>query len=86
MEPDIHDGDIVIAKHVEGVEPGTKNKVVVAIVNGDLGFCKRLSAYADGLMLTSNNPFYEPMYFSANDVRTLPVRIVGIVQRLVRDF
>lgn len=83
MEPDIKDGDIVIVKKTEEAEDG---KTVIAIVNGDDGFCKRLATYAEGLGLVSNNPSYKPMYFSAEEVRSLPVRIIGIVQRLIRDF
>lgn len=84
MEPDIKDGDIVIVKKQDDLPQ--EGKTVVAIVNGDEGFCKRLAKYADGLGLVSNNPNYMPKYFSAEEVRDLPVRIIGVVQRLIRDF
>lgn len=83
MEPDIKDGDIVVARKADVASEGN---VVIAVVNGDEGFCKRLSLYAEGLCLVSNNPEYAPKVFSKNEVRTLPVRIVGVVQRLIRDF
>ena len=86
MEPEIKDRDIVIVKRIEVVEPDMDNKIVVAIINGDEGFVKRLAMYAEGLSLVSNNTTYRPMYFSAEEVRQLPVRIIGIVQRLVRDM
>lgn len=84
MEPDIKDGDIVIVKRQEHLP--ANGKTVIAIVNGDEGFCKRLAKYADGLGLVSNNPAYTPKYFSADEVRDLPVRIVGVVERLIREF
>lgn len=84
MEPDIKDGDIVIVKKQDDLP--SEGKTVVAIVNGDEGFCKRLVKYAQGLGLASNNPNYLPKYYSAEEVRDLPVRILGVVQRLIRDF
>lgn len=86
MEPDLRDQDIVVVKRIETVSPEMDNKIVVAIVNGDEGFVKRLAMYADGMNLLPNNPAHRPMYFTANEVRSLPVRIVGIVQRLIRDL
>jgi len=83
MEPDIKDGDIVIAKKSNVASEGN---IVIAIVNGDEGFCKRLSMYAEGLCLVSNNPYYAPKVFTKAEVRDLPVKIVGVVQRLVRDY
>ena len=83
MEPDIKDGDIIIARRQDTADNG---KVVVAIVNGDEGFCKRLSMYAEGLSLVSNNPAYLPKYYSADQVRDLPVTILGVVERLIREF
>lgn len=84
MEPDIKDGDIVIVKKQEDLPK--EGKTVIAIVNGDEGFCKRLAKYAQGLGLVSNNPNYMPKYFSAEEVRELPVKIIGVVERLIRDL
>ena len=84
MEPDIKDGDTVIVRKTEDVP--ADGKTVVAIVNGDEGFCKRLAKYAEGLCLSSNNSNYPPRIFTAEQVRQLPVRIVGVVERLIRDF
>ena len=84
MEPDIKEGDIVIVKKQEDLPH--EGKTVIAIVNGDEGFCKRLAKYADGLSLFSNNSSYPPRYFSAKEVRDLPVRIIGVVERLIRDL
>ena len=64
----------------------SEGKTVVAIVNGDEGFCKRLAKYAEGLGLVSNNPSYMPKYYSSEEVRNLPVKIIGVVVRLIRDF
>ena len=84
MEPDIKEGDVVIVKKQDDLP--SEGKTVVAIVNGDEGFCKRLAKYAEGLGLVSNNPSYMPKYYSSEEVRNLPVKIIGVVVRLIRDF
>lgn len=76
MEPRICDGDVVIVRRQEDAESGD---LVIALVNGSDATCKRLQKYANGLSLISNNPTYEPMYFSQEDVQDKPVRIIGKV-------
>lgn len=79
MEPRIRNGDIVIVRQQDTAESGD---IVIALVNGDEGVCKRLKTYDDGLALISNNPEYEPLYFSSEDVINKPVRIIGKVVEL----
>ena len=79
MTPRIQDGDIIIVDQACGWEDGN---IVVATVNGDHGTCKIIKKYADGLSLISLNPAYEPMYFTSDQVRDLPVQIIGKVTGL----
>ena len=79
MEPKISDGDIVIVRQQEDAESGD---VVIACVNGDEATCKRLRKYKDGIELVSNNPSYEPMFFSNKDIVEKPVAILGRVMEL----
>lgn len=83
MEPEFRDGDIVVVRRQDAADNG---KTVIVVVNGEEGFCKRLSIYADSIALVSNNPAYKPMYFSSSEIETLPVRIVGVVKQLVRFY
>lgn len=83
MIPDIHDGDIIIIRQQDDAETGD---TVVATVNGDDATCKRLRKYRDGIELIANNPSYEPMYFSNEDIVSKPVRILGRVEELRRKF
>lgn len=76
MIPRIQNGDTVIFDSELGWEDGD---VVIATVNGDHATCKRIKRYADGIALLSDNANYAPMYFSAEEVRTLPVKIIGRV-------
>lgn len=83
MEPDIHNGDTVIVRQQDDAE---NDEIVIALVNGNDGVCKRLKKYKDSIALVSLNAKYEPMYFTVQEVDTKPVRIIGKVIELRRKF
>lgn len=83
MEPDIHNGDTVIVKRQDDAE---SDEIVIALVNGNDGVCKRLKKYADSIALISLNPNYEPMYFNQKEIEEKPVKIIGKVVELRRKF
>lgn len=83
MEPDIHNGDTVIVRQQDDAE---NDEIVIALVNGNDGVCKRLKKYKDSIALVSLNAKYEPMYFTAQEVENKPVRIIGKVVELRRQF
>lgn len=83
MEPKISDGDVVIVRQQEDAESGD---IVIATVNGDEATCKRLRKYRDGIELVANNPTYEPLFFSNEDIVNKPVRIIGRVVELRAKF
>lgn len=79
MEPRIVKGDVVIVRKQDTADDGD---IVIAIVNQNDAVCKRLKKYKDGIALVSNNPMYEPMYFTITDTQDIPVRIIGKVVEL----
>ena len=83
MEPKISNGDVVIVRKQDTADDGD---LVIALVNGNEGCCKRLKKYENGLALLSTNPAYDPMYFSADEVGRVPVRIIGRVKELRAKF
>lgn len=83
MEPKISDGDIVIVRQQDDAESGD---IVIATVNGTDATCKRLRKYRDGIELISTNPSYEPMFFSNQEIKAKPVRIIGRVIELRAKF
>lgn len=83
MMPAIQDGDTVVIDREAVWEDGD---VVIVTVSNNYGMCKRIKRYADGIALISNNPSYEPKYYSAAEVNALPVRIIGKVKELRRKF
>ena len=83
MEPRIKDHDVVIVRKQDDADDGD---LVVALINGDDAVCKRLKKYKDGIALLSNNPKYDPMYFSNEETETKPVQIIGKVKELRAKF
>ena len=83
MVPNICDHDVVIVRQQDDAETGD---TVIALVNGDDATCKRLKKYHDGIELIPNNPSFEPIYFSNEEIQNKPVRIIGKVVELRRKF
>lgn len=83
MQPQICKNDIVIVKQQPIVENGD---IAIVLVNGNDATCKKIKKLDDSLMLISNNPKYEPMIYSANEVQELPVQILGKVIESRRKF
>lgn len=83
MEPDIHNGDIVIVRQQDDAET---DEIVIALINGNDGVCKRLKKYENSIALVSNNASYEPMYFSKDEIKSMPVKIIGKVVELRRKL
>lgn len=83
MEPRIQENDVVIVRQQNDAESGD---IVIATVNGNEATCKRLRKYKDGIELISNNPSYEPMFYSNEEILQKPVKIIGKVVELRGKF
>ena len=83
MEPRIENGDVVIVRKQNDADNGD---IVIALINGDEGVCKKLVKHSSGISLVSFNPAYEPMYFSSQEVIEMPVTIIGKVKELRAKF
>lgn len=79
MEPRMLDGDVVIVRLQDTIETGD---TAIVIVNGDEATCKRIKKTQDGIILISNNPEYEPMFYTNKQIEELPVRVFGKVVEL----
>ena len=78
MEPEIHHGDIVIVRQETQFSDGD---CVVALIDTD-GVCKILKYRDDGISLVSTNPEYKPMNFTKEEIRDIPVRIIGLCEEV----
>ena len=83
MEPRMLDGDVVIVRKQEDVDNGD---IAVVLVNGDSATVKKIKKGPDGVMLIPNNPAFEPMFYSNDDIQSLPVIILGKVVELRGKF
>lgn len=76
MMPRIVEGDVVIVHSQPDAESGD---VVIVQINGDTATCKRLAKYDTGISLISFNPMYAPINFTNEEIKNLPVTIIGKV-------
>lgn len=83
MEPRMKDGDVVIVRKQDDVENGD---IAVVLVNGDSATVKRIKKGPSGITLIPNNPAYDPMFYTCDEIAQLPVRILGKVVELRGKF
>lgn len=77
MSPRILEGDVVIVRKQPMVE---SNQLAVVAINGDTATCKKVIwDEQGGMYLMSLNPAYPPKYFSASEINSKPVTILGKV-------
>lgn len=83
MYPSLIEDDIVIIQKQNDFENGD---IVVAIVNGDEATIKKGKKTDNSVLLQPLNPTYEPLMFTYDEMKSIPVVIVGIVKQLKREF
>ncbi|MEA4934873.1 MAG: XRE family transcriptional regulator [Lawsonibacter sp.] len=83
MEPRMRDGDVVIIRKQDDADTGD---TVVVLVNGDCATVKRIKKGPPGISLIPNNPAYDIMFYSSDEVQQLPVKIIGKVVELRAKF
>jgi len=84
MEPTIMDGDIVIVRRQNYVENG---EIAIVLIDGEEATAKEIKESADGITLIGHNTaVYTPHFYSAQEVKNLPVQIIGRVVQSIRKF
>lgn len=82
MLPVLLPDDVVIVKREDDVESGA---VAVVSVDGADATCKKIvKPEGGGVILQPLNPDYAPLFFSDEEIATLPVRILGRVVEVRR--
>lgn len=81
MEPDYLDGDTLILEKVDDCESGNE---CVVMVNGSDGTFKKVLKNENGIILQPLNPEYQPIFYTNEQIKNLPVRIIGKVVELRR--
>lgn len=81
MSPEYLDGDTIILEKVDDCESGQD---CVVMVNGNDGTFKRVFKNETGIILQPLNPEFQPLIYTNDQIKTLPVRVIGKVVELRR--
>ena len=83
MAPVFIEGDIVIIKKQNDCET---NEYAVVVTNGDEGTLKKIKKTDNGIILQPLNPAYGPVMYTKEEIKSMPIIIVGVVKQLKREF
>lgn len=81
MAPEYLDGDTIILEKVDDCESGQD---CVVMVNGNDGTFKRVFKNETGIILQPLNPEFQPLIYTNDQIKTLPVIVIGKVVELRR--
>lgn len=81
MSPEYLDGDTIILEKVDNCENGQD---CVVMVNGNDGTFKRVFKNENGIILQPLNNEFQPMVYSNEQIKNLPVKVIGKVIELRR--
>ena len=76
MEPLFSNGDIAIVHKQDDFESGN---TCIVLINGDEATVKKVVRMDDGIDLIAMNPYYPVRHFTKEDMKTVPVKIIGKV-------
>lgn len=83
MEPLFDNGDTVIVHKQDDFENGDN---CVVLINGEEATVKKVYKGNTGLELKAVNPYYPPKIFTKEEIKTLPVKVIGVVEKSIRNF
>lgn len=83
MSPILLEDDIIIVKKQNDFENGD---LVVAIINGEEATIKKGKKTENSILLQPFNNNYESLIFTYDEIKSIPVLIIGIVKQLKRAF
>lgn len=83
METVMSEGDIVVVHKQDDFESG---RVCVILINGDEATVKKVYKLEDGIELVALNPAYPSKKFTAKEMKTVPVQVIGIVKQLIKNY
>ena len=78
----IFDGDLVFIKQCNEVISGQ----IAVVMVGEEATIKKVYYKNDLMILEAANPRYESKFFTTQEVEELPVKVIGLVKFVRRDF
>ncbi len=79
MKPRILENDYVVILRQDEVESGS---LALISIGGSMLTIKHLETERGGYLLSSNSPFFRPVFYSAEDIKRIPVRVIGKIVEL----
>jgi len=79
MKPRILENDYIV---VERQDIANSGELVLFRIGASILTLKRLELERGGYLLNSSSPFFRPVFYSAEDIKRIPVKIVGKVKEL----
>lgn len=77
MLPLLSEGDLVIVHDQDDVESG---QTAIVLINGDEATVKKVIKTNDGIELHAMNPYYPVRKFTFEDMKNIPIKIIGRVK------
>lgn len=83
MTPLFDDGDTVLVHKQDDFENGDN---CVVLINGEEATIKQIYKGTTGIELKAVNPYYPPRIFTEKDIKTIPVKVIGVIEKSIRNF
>lgn len=83
MTPLFDNGDTVIVHKQDDFKNGDN---CVVLINGEEATIKKVYKGSTGIELKAVNPYYPPRVFTDEDIKQLPVKVIGVVEKSIRNF
>ncbi len=83
MAPRINTGDVVIVRKQEDVDSG---QIAIVCINGDQATCKKVMKQDGGILLQPLNPTYSPVFYTVEQIQSIPITVIGRVVELRAKF
>ena len=83
MNPRFVDGDVVIVRKQSDADTGD---IAIVLINGNDATIKRIQKFEGGINLIPTNPAFDILTFTKEQIKSLPVVIIGKVVELRGKF
>lgn len=77
------DGDYVVIQKQNEFNSGD---YCVVLINGEEATVKRVFKMDNGIELVALNPAYKPVPYTFEEMKNIPVEVIGIVKQLIKNF
>ena len=84
MAPLFGEGDYLIVRKMDG--EFNSNDIGIVLINGEEATIKKVIKTETGIELHAFNPYYPTKKFTYEEMQKLPVKVIGVVIRQIRNW